>query len=301
MRTLNCLWEFGSRSRNLFIWMSSEVSLLLPVRYIPSSPSALYVCDGYGNDTFMQSGPSLFCLSLRKLAILLTRSRSVTFGRVFKRFPLVWFERSGTRSGSVFLSAYPSSNVGGGWGGREKDNSWTRRERRPSGFQRGHMQQLWSVCLSFQHLQRWCEFMKAKNPVDGGGCRDFYQHLELLLQTPHLASLLVYKSFFDGHKSVCQTVLRPTPSLLPALWIPVDMRSVEQRYRWLKFIRTTPHAVCGGTSYLTPSHSVNVCEKVLVWKSSQCGLSLQVRLLDQWLGTESVRTNHRGGSDVGGA
>lgn len=41
-----------------------------------SSHSTLYVHDGYGNDTLMQSEPSLLCLSLRRLAILLTSARS---------------------------------------------------------------------------------------------------------------------------------------------------------------------------------------------------------------------------------
>lgn len=120
----------------------SPVSLTLHWGSFWSSHSALYVRDGYGNDTFMQSGPSLFCLPLRRPAISLTRARShlVVTLSVFLRCDL----KRGRQSVSVGISEEQRRGEGIG---REMKGGIVH-IRAAWGSSRG------TVWLSFQHQER---------------------------------------------------------------------------------------------------------------------------------------------------
>lgn len=130
----------------------------------------------------MQSGQSLFCLSLRRLAILLTRTRSHLAMTL-----------------SIFLQ----------WIEKEK---YRRREKIGGEITAGlvHNQgclglkcfagEVQSVCLSFQHHESWSVFMKARNQLEGSRSVCYYgasyEHMKRLLKTirraPYCSARMIF-------------------------------------------------------------------------------------------------------------
>lgn len=103
MQNWNWLWESGSRSRSLFILMSSEVSLLLLLHYTgshleftQSTEWPWWILQWYINAIRTES-----VLSLIKKASYLADKGQVTFGCNLKHFPTVRFEVRKTEKGRI--------------------------------------------------------------------------------------------------------------------------------------------------------------------------------------------------------
>lgn len=147
----------------------------------------------------MQSGPSLFCLSLRRLAILLTRARShlVVTLSVRLRCDL----KRGRQRECIFVG------ISEKWCRREedrrRDNSWNSPNQGSLGFSRGTGTNCAvSGCL-FNTMRVNVDLLSrgisSKGDMYGYGAS--YQHVALdraavlLIQTPPLASLLIYSAY----------------------------------------------------------------------------------------------------------